>query len=376
VARELKLVLAFSTASQLGYMFLAIGSAGLLNEFALGFLSSFNHLISHAIFKAALFMGAGAVIHTVHSRFLDDMGGLSKYMKITFLTMLIAALSLSGLPPLMGFWTKDGILETVFESGLQLPFILAVITASITAFYSMKIVFRTFTMPESKNVKNLIKEHKIHESNLVMWLPYAICAIASLLGGLLWFFFAGNLNNAILRHVLALENTHLFFKVHLDPFTTTLSIFMVAIGISAAILAYSGPKYAEILNKLRINNPLLQSTYGFLYDRWYINSIYYRIIVNGFSWLSRNIFRWFDSFIIDNIYHAILPWITTSSAKGIFRQIETDIIDKSYHIISVKIARFFSNIFRSLQTGRINHYLLTFLIGFVLIITFLIIWVI
>ncbi|MEM2211509.1 MAG: NADH-quinone oxidoreductase subunit L [Nitrososphaerales archaeon] len=374
VARELKLVLAFSTASQLGYMFLGIGAAGLLEEFVEGFLASFNHLMSHAIFKASLFLAAGGIIHTVESKYLDDMGGLSKYMKVTFASTLIAALSLSGFPPLMGFWTKDTILEVVSKTGLLIPFIFGIITASITAFYSMKIVLRAFIIPPSHNVKHLIKEHKVHEAHPIMMLPYTILALTSLIVGLLWYFMAGNLNKAITKHVLGLEEVHMKFAVHIDPILTGLSVSMVLIGIGLGVIAYTGPTYAKFINESLAVNPLLKGLHNFLYNRWYINPIYYRVIVNGMRWLSRSIFKWFDTFIIDNIYHILIPKVTTLTSIQTFKVIETAGIDRGYNNLTVRITLIFSNIFRSIQTGRVNHYILIFIIGLALFLTF--IWLI
>ncbi|MCS7115919.1 MAG: NADH-quinone oxidoreductase subunit L [Nitrososphaerota archaeon] len=376
VARELKLVLAFSTASQLGYMFLAIGAAGLIHEFVEGFLASFNHLMSHAIFKASLFLAAGGIIHTVESRYLDDMGGLSKYMRITFTSTLIAALSLSGFPPLMGFWTKDTILEVVSKSGLIIPLILGILTAAITAFYSMKVVLRTFITPASHNVEHLMKEHKVHEAHPIMMVPYTILALTSLIVGSLWYFIVGSLNKAITKHILGLEEIHMKFAVHLDPVITTLSISMVIIGIGLSFVAYTGPSYAKLINESLATRPLLRGLHSFLYDRWYINPIYYRIIVNGFRWFSKSIFKWFDTFIIDNVYHVLIPRVTTITSAYTFRTVETAGIDRGYNSITVRIALTFSNIFRSIQTGRVNHYILIFLVGFALFLTLTFTWLI
>ena len=110
VSKELKKLLAYSTISQIGYMMLGIGAGGLASEFVTGMSAGIFHLMTHALFKAAAFLAAGAVLHSVESRFMGDMGGLRKSMKITFISMLVAMLALSGVPPLSGFWSKDAII--------------------------------------------------------------------------------------------------------------------------------------------------------------------------------------------------------------------------------------------------------------------------
>src|ERR687886_2819963 len=137
---EIKKVLAYSTGSQIGYMMMALGIAGLSVHFVDGYAAGFYHLMSHAMFKASLFMGAGAVLHTVGSRFMTDMGGLRKYMKKTYIFMLLASLSLAGAPLFTsGFWSKDAVFAAVLESGYTYAwplFAMGVIVAIMTAFYT------------------------------------------------------------------------------------------------------------------------------------------------------------------------------------------------------------------------------------------------
>ena len=155
VNKEIKKVLAYSTGSQIGYMMMALGIAGLSHQFVDGFTAGFYHLISHAIFKASLFMAAGSLIHVVGSRFMSDMGGLRKHMKKTYAFMWAAGLGLMGAPFITtGFWSKDAVFAAVFDSGSEwaLPIFraIAVLTAVITAFYThlllwlARAVFRYF----------------------------------------------------------------------------------------------------------------------------------------------------------------------------------------------------------------------------------------
>src|SRR2546428_12515090 len=145
VAREIKKVLAYSTVSQIGYMMLALGVAGLSADFAAGYSAGLFHVMSHAIFKASLFLAAGWVLHATESRFMDQMGGLAKGMRLTAASMLIAGLSLMGIPPLSGFWTKDAVLSARFEANQYLLYGLGIATVLLTGFYTMRMLGMTFS---------------------------------------------------------------------------------------------------------------------------------------------------------------------------------------------------------------------------------------
>ena len=197
---EIKKVLAYSTGSQIGYMMMALGIAGLSTNFVDGYTAGFFHLISHALFKASLFMAAGAILHTVHSRFMSDMGGLKKNMRKTYIFMLLASLSLAGAPLITsGFWSKDAIFASIIESNYEFSsyiFFIAVTVAVMTAFYTFRMVGLVFFGKPSQNVVNIEnKGHRIHEVNKVMWLPFAVLAIASIVIGVVGFAFEGQLHH-------------------------------------------------------------------------------------------------------------------------------------------------------------------------------------
>src|SRR5919107_1497764 len=186
---EIKKVLAYSTGSQIGYMMMGLGIAGLSTNFVDGYTSGFFHMISHALFKASLFMAAGAILHTVGSRFMYDMGGLRKNMKKTYLFMLLASLSLGGAPLITsGFWSKDAIFASLLESNYSLSpylFTLAVVIAVMTAFYTFRMVGLTFFGKPSQNISNMeSKGRHIHEVNRLMWMPFAVLAVASIVIGI------------------------------------------------------------------------------------------------------------------------------------------------------------------------------------------------
>ncbi|HIE24057.1 MAG TPA: NADH-quinone oxidoreductase subunit L, partial [Candidatus Korarchaeota archaeon] len=314
VARELKLILAFSTASQLGYMVMVLGCSGLVEEFANGLVAGFTHFMSHAIFKAALFLGAGAVIHAVHSKYVDEMGGLSSHMKITFYSMLIAALSLSGLPPLMGFWSKDFVVEIAKESGLKIVLALGVITAGMTAFYSTRLITRTFLGVKSHHVEHLEEEHKLHEAHPIMAYIYLILAALSLLLGLAWPWIGPKFFEAVSEHILALEEVPAHFEIHLDPTLLAMSLGMVLSGIGVGVFSYLTNPGKALTSAISRSRPL-SAVQSMLYDRWYINSIYYRIVVGGFAWASRLGSKWFDTLVVDGFYHKFIPGIMSLASR-------------------------------------------------------------
>jgi NADH-quinone oxidoreductase subunit L len=367
VAKELKLVLAFSTASQLGYMFLAIGAAGLVTDFVNGFVATFSHLMSHAIFKAALFLAAGAVIHTVGSRYMSNMGGLRKIMKITFGAMLIAAFSLSGLPPLMGFWTKDLILDITLNANLLIPIILAIVTVAITAFYSMRLVMKTFVAPASINITKLEEKQKVHEAHPLMLAPYTFLALITAILGVAWLFIGGNFYNALTKNVLALGQIPIL-NVELNPLLTGISVGMVGLGLITAYIIYGKPIINKQVTDIIEKKKVLTRIYNFLYDRWYIQGIYYKIFVFGGNKLSKNSFKLFETNILDRFYHRFIPWVVSNTYDKGFHIFETGGIDKLYHSTIVNGALSISKIFKKIQSGKINHYIFMMLIGFVILI--------
>lgn len=358
VARELKLILAFSTASQLGYMFLAIGSAGLIAEFPKGFLAGFSHLISHAIFKASLFLVAGALIHAVHSRFVDDMGGLWKAMKWSFVAMSLSALSLMGVPPFMGFWTKDSVLEVSRESGLLISFALALITAGLTAFYSTRMLIKVFLFERRHE-----HEHHLHEAHPIMLLPYLALALVSFFIGLIWPIYGPELLSSMSGNVLGIHEA-IHPEIHLD-----LSLLAPSLALVFSCMALAGFLYLTERGRAAtsLKGPVSRTLHSFLYDRWLINSIYYRTIVSGFSWLSRNIFKYFDSALIDGFYHRFIPWLIEAASKLGFRYFETEVVDETYHERVVRGFTSLGSFLRRIQTGLVNQYLIVFVLGLLLV---------
>src|SRR4030066_370715 len=169
VQTDIKKILAYSTISQLGYMMFALG----IGAFAAGMF----HLMTHAFFKALLFLGSGSIIHSTHTQEITEMGGLSRKMKATTWTFIVGALSLSGFPLLAGFWSKDEILGFAFENGRYVIFIVGAFTAFLTAFYMFRLIFTAFYGKPSK------ASGHAHESPTSMTIPLVILAVFAAIAG-------------------------------------------------------------------------------------------------------------------------------------------------------------------------------------------------
>lgn len=179
---DIKRVLAFSTISQIAYMMVALGVSGMGGEAGEGYTASMFHLFTHAFFKALLFLGAGAVIHAVHSNEMSAMGGLRKYMPVTHITFLVACLSIAGIPPFSGFFSKDEILTAAFHHD-KLIFVVMWIVAGLTAFYMFRLYFRIFWGAERK-----YDPHRLpHEAPATMTVPLIVLAVLTCVTGFIPF---------------------------------------------------------------------------------------------------------------------------------------------------------------------------------------------
>ncbi len=304
VSDQIKKVLAYSTVSQLGYMFAAFGVAGLLIEhpeaFVDAYLTGVFHLSSHAIFKALLFLGAGAIGHAVESYLFKDMGGLKKYMPTTFMVMLIGSLSLAGVPPFNGFWSKDAILHSAFVEGQYLVYFLLAVSAILTAFYTFRMIGLAFYGDESENVKHLVEHgHPPHDPGVFMRYPLYILAVGSVVSGFLLPYLAGfftpifeaiHIESEVLKEIYLFKPLDFIVKTILSPlFPVALAI--IAIGTLPSYYVYITGKYDPV--KL-VSGPL-KPIWNFLYNRWYINALYYRVFVDGVNKLSQIVFSYIES---------------------------------------------------------------------------------
>ena len=310
---EIKKVLAYSTGSQIGYMMMALGVAGLSHQYVDGYTAGFFHLISHAMFKASLFMAAGSLLHIVGSRFMTDMGGLRKQMKKTYAFMWAAGLGLMGAPFITtGFWSKDAIFAAVYESGNEwaLPlYIIAVLTAVITAFYTTRMIGMVFFGKKSKHIEKMEEEgHHIHEASLSMWVPYGILAVLTIGIGLIGLSAEEGLHHLFdeyLEHSFGIHSSHAAdeasilpeFLQGLNPVALGSSLVAFATGIGLGYIFYIGRWVDPV--KFVNSNIFFYSIHKLFLNRWYLNAIIYWCFVVAPLWLARAIFRYFEKTAID-----------------------------------------------------------------------------
>ncbi len=252
---DIKRVLAFSTMSQIGYMMMALGVSGYEGHEGVGYMASMFHLFTHAMFKALLFLAAGSVIHTVHSNYLKDMGGLRKYMPITNITFLIAALAIAGVPPFAGFWSKDEILVAAFENN-QLLYYSGLLVAGLTAFYMFRIYFGIFWGKEKEY------EHKPHESPISMTFPLLFLAGMSVVAGFIPF-----------SEMVTADNKG--FEAHLNYPLAAIAVSVGVIGIILAWIFYKkenslSDKYAKSFGIF----------YKWAYHKFYFDELYLFVTKN------------------------------------------------------------------------------------------------
>jgi NADH-quinone oxidoreductase subunit L len=327
---DIKKVLAYSTVSQLGYMFLALG--------VMGYTSSFLHVLTHAFFKALLFLGAGSVIHAMsNEQDMRRMGGLRKALPITFLTMLIGCLAISGIPPFAGFFSKDEILSHVYEHS-KVMWAIGVFTSFLTAFYMFRLLFLTF-FGEFRGTEE--QRHHLHESPASMTLPLIVLAVLSAVGGFMGApMFVG-------KHFLADYLAPIFtYSKQILPaaFTTEpehstelmlmgISVLVAVIGI---VLAYV--QYVARAQRPAEDDAQRSAPENLVYHKYYIDELYDNLIVKPVMALSTSLYKFVENGIIDPI------------ANGVGR---------------VTLAG--GQLLRNVQTGSVETYLILMVLGIVLI---------
>src|SRR5665647_365963 len=290
---DIKRVLAFSTMSQIGYMMLSLGVSGYGGEEGLGFMASNFHLFTHAMFKALLFLGAGAIIHTVHTNEITGMGNLRKHLPITHITFLIACLTISGIPPFAGFFSKDEILVAAFHSNKML-FAIEYIVAGLTAFYMFRLYYGIFWGKETHY------HHTPHESPLVMTIPLMVLAFGSVFAGFLPF------HNLVTSDGLPFES-------HIDWMIAIPSVLIGVLGIVVAAVMYK--KENPLPDKMAVT---FKHLYKWALHKFYWDEVYLfvtRKII--FQHISRPI-AWFDRHVIDATMNGIagITQYTAYAIKG------------------------------------------------------------
>ncbi len=277
-ANDIKRILAYSTISQLGLMMLALGVGG--------YVAGTFHLMTHAFFKALLFLGAGSVIHAVHTQDIHQMGGLLHRMKVTGITFIIGALALAGVGPLSGFWSKDEIFIALWQSGHPVLFAVAVLTSFLTAFYMARVIFVAFLGISRR-------QQQIHESPLVMTIPLIILAFFAVFLGFLG---APWCINGAFQHFIS---PAMHEVIHMNWGMVILSSILSLTAITLAYLIFvkgfrlpsSGEQYFVCFYKL-------------IENKYYIDEIHEKIFIKPFHQLC-SLFKKFDCMYIDGVIHAV-----------------------------------------------------------------------
>ena len=297
VQSDIKRVLAFSTISQIGFMIVALGvcTSSDPHEGGLGYMASMFHLFTHAMFKALLFLGAGCIIHAVHSNEMSAMGGLRRYMPLTHITFLVACLAIAGIWPLSGFFSKDEILAACFRFSPAMGALMTFI-AGLTAFYMFRLYYSIFWGKENKA---LHREHRPHEAPLSMTIPLIFLAAVTLVAG--WIPFG---------HFVSSDG--MAYDIHIDWTVASVSLGVAAAGILLATWMY--------LREDRSVADGLAARFSGLhkaaYHRFYIDEVYqfitHRII---FACISTPV-AWFDRHVVDGFMN-MLAAVTEKVSWGI-----------------------------------------------------------
>ena len=315
---DIKRVLAFSTISQIAFMMVALGVAGLgmgeVSHHGLGYMASMFHLFTHAMFKALLFLGAGALIHAVHSNDYTAMGGLRKYMPITHWTFLIGCLAIAGIPPFSGFFSKDEILSAAYAWSPWMGVWMTMV-AALTAFYMFRLYYLIFWWKKHDTAR-----HTPHDTPWTMSVPLIFLAAVSCVAGFIPF-----------GHYVTWDNMP--YDIHLDPTIAVTSVVIAIAAIALATVMYR--KENAIPARLRAAMPHL---WNWAFHRFYWDELYmfitHKII---FNLICRPI-AWFDRHIIDGTMDAFAN-ITNKASFAI----------------------------RGLQSGQIQTYVRVYLIGALLL---------
>lgn len=284
---DIKRVLAYSTMSQIGYMMFSLGVSRYGGEHGLGYMASMFHLFTHAFFKSLLFLGAGAVIHMVHSNEMSDMGGLRKSMPITHITFLIACLAIAGVPPFAGFFSKEEILLAAFHSN-KLIYVLALFTSGLTAFYMFRLYFSIFWSKETQHTTDAHHdEHDHGEGTLSMKIPLIILGICAISSGFV------PIASWITSDGLPLET-------HIDM---AFSVAPVALGLGGILLAMF------LYKKANPRPDTIATSMGGFYRaahrKFYMDELYllitkkiiFNLVGRPAAWIDKNIVDGFMNFI-------------------------------------------------------------------------------
>ncbi|MHC1736642.1 MAG: NADH-quinone oxidoreductase subunit L [Ignavibacteriaceae bacterium] len=318
VQNDIKKVLAYSTVSQLGYMFLALGLGA--------FSGAIFHVMTHAFFKALLFLGAGSVIHGMHEeQNIQKYGGLKKYMPTTYITFLLASIAIAGIPPFSGFFSKDEILWHAYSNGGLFVWIIGVFTALLTAFYMFRLVSLTF------EGKERFDHHTIHphESPKVMTIPLIVLAVLSVIGGFIGIpeVFSGAGGNSFSEWLAPvfkpaqLKLHHYGFHTHFEE------ILLMVISVAGVVFSIWFARKIYIKDRKIADDVAnrFKTPYKVLWNKYYIDEIYDILIINPIKKVSESVlFRITDVKIIDGLVNGTASVVNKISV--LIRKMETGVV--------------------------------------------------
>jgi NADH-quinone oxidoreductase subunit L len=333
VQNDIKKVLAYSTVSQLGYMVAALGAGG--------YVAGLFHLWTHAFFKALLFLGAGSVIHAVHSNNMSDMGGLKKHMPITYRTMLIGALALSGIPPLAGFFSKDEILATFNHAQADTVFWLGAAAAMVTAFYTFRMIFLTFH-------GTYLGHGHPHESPRLMTTPLIVLSIGAVAAG--WVnipgVFTGFHHWVEERAVFHPEEAPTSF----DMAALIPGLIAAVVGILLAYLVFYPDRRTQA-ERDRFHIPVL---YPILRRKYFLDDLYWVGIVQPIKGPIARGVDWINTYVIDGIVNGVAA-VTMVLSRFVYKRLDQSGIDGIIGALAAT-ADATGSALRRLQTGRVQQY--------------------
>jgi NADH-quinone oxidoreductase subunit L len=355
VQNDIKRVLAYSTISQLGFMFLAVGVAA--------FSAGIFHLVTHAFFKALLFLGAGSVIHSVHHNDIQQMGGLRRHMPLTYLTFMAAYLAISGVPPLSGFMSKDEILWSVFNSHLPVPglgkalWALGLLTAGLTAFYMTRLVVLTFAGAYRGSPE---QAQHLHESPPVITGPLMILAALAVLGGAIGLPAPTHLPNALQSFLDPVLGGH----GSSNPAAHAYGMEVLLMGISSAV-AVAGIWIGWLCYVKRAGLPARVASrfagiYRLLMHKYFVDELYQFLFVRPVVKLARLSGR----FDLDGIDAGVnlTSWLTARLSILVGWE-DLQVVDGAVNGLAETVQKCGAQL-RRLQTGQIQHYLYSVALGF------------
>ena len=314
---DIKRVLAYSTLSQLGYMFAALGTGA--------FIPAIFHLVTHGFFKGLLFLGSGSVIHAVHEeQDMDRMGGLRRKIRVTHITMLVGSLAIAGIPPLAGFWSKDELLAESFKFGFPWVWAIGVGVSLLTAFYMFRLMGKTFYGPS--NVDPHV-EPKIHESPPSMTGPLILLAIPSALIGIVLGFppESGPIHDLLepvfhgAEETLALPHEP-YTLFGLDGILLGVSVAVAVIGMLAGWRLFGFFRMSPRTQTVRSLTERLRIPYRISWNKWYFDELNDLLFVRIGGLVARGLW-WFDVHVIDGAVNGVAA-ATQSSGRGL-RRIQT-----------------------------------------------------